>query len=89
MPATYTLEQIEDAFSKVAPKDDWKGPIRAEVSADNLALTLYAICHMTATQPTVAPCGAEYVRDDAGKYVGLTVTTYVVTAPGYRAGPAN
>lgn len=64
-------------FNKVAPKDNWKGPINALVtlSADELALLPYAIEFFTATKATILR--------------GSNPGTYVVTADGYAAGPAG
>lgn len=69
----YTQEQLQRAFDAVANPQDWKAPIEAVIESSAWQLTKAAIVHFTATQPTLK-------ANDDGRFV--------VTAPGYRAGPA-
>jgi hypothetical protein len=70
----FTQEQLETAFAKVRDANDWRAPINAIVSAEDLTVCFSAIEYFTATRAT-----AERLYGD----------TYRLTADGYRRGPAG
>jgi hypothetical protein len=70
----FTHDQLETAFAKVRAAHDWRGPINAIVSAEDLTVCFLAIEYFTATRATV-----EHLYGD----------TYRLTADGYRRGPAG
>lgn len=71
---TYNQDQLKQAFEAVQNKDDWKEPIDAYITANDIEVTREAVVHFTATEAKI-----EY---DA--VMGM----YHVTAKGYRNGPA-
>ena len=73
----FTLAELKDAFDDVANAADWKGPIRATVGLDMLAVTLLAVEFFTATR-----CEIVRVSD-------VVAGAVEIRADGYRAGPAN
>lgn len=84
------IQILAAAFDLVADAKDWRAPIRAFVTAaqlDESGLTLNnvieAVTHYTATGARVHPI-AKGERHELGEGPG-----YVVTAKGYRAGPAG
>jgi hypothetical protein len=85
--ATYRGFQVSDLrllFGEIANRQDWRGPIRAEVRPGNRNAALVrkivaAVAFFTATDATVRE-----IRDGNGK-----VLYFEVTAAGYRAGPAG
>lgn len=85
---SFTQAELDAAFSKVANPDDWKAPVKAIVPVAELAVTLVAISHFTATSATVRIATGEDLRAD-GRIVGTSIESFEVTAPGYRAGPAG
>lgn len=77
-------EKMKAAFEFVAPKPDWRAPIKASVTKSMLklyGLTIEdveeAVGYMTATTAKV----------ETSVMAGLV--TYHVSAKGYRAGPAG
>jgi hypothetical protein len=72
----HTWAELDAAFKKVKNPDDWKAPICALVSADDLTVVCAAIEFYTATKPKV------FVVD-------LDCEEFLVTAAGYRLGPAG
>ena len=77
---TTNLKKLSDAFDAVANAESWRGAIAAKVAAKDLAITVEAIMHYTATESKV-----EKIRD----YVDGSITGYWVTSVGYRMGPAG
>ena len=73
---------IRAAFEKVADPNDWKGPIEAIIRGEEIPLVAAAIEFFTATPATVAVGNMNLSE-------GLGFIPYVVTADGYRAGPAG
>ena len=69
----YTEAELQEAF-KAVRGPDWRDPINALIVADDLAVTQAAIVFYTATQPAAYQFLEGY---------------YLVTATGYRAGPAG
>ena len=73
----YTIEQLQEAFTKVQNKQDWKARIRYIVSAgESHDLIQAAIIYFTATVPMFYP-------------FDIKKGTYLVEADGYRYGPAG
>jgi hypothetical protein len=72
----FTHAQLTEAFDRVRDQNDWKGPIFAEIPATERRVVQKAIYWFTATVPVFAavPRNAERV---------------IVTATGYRLGPAG
>jgi hypothetical protein len=71
----YTQDQLETAFNAVKNKDQWKGPIEAKVTANELALAYWSIVFYTATNPEVS------YDEDTGEFH--------ITSEGYWLGPAG
>ena len=83
--AAFTTAELQEAFAKIASKDDWKAPIFAIVESADLLKTLAAIDFMTGTPATVKAAGGSFASD----FTGLTYNAFVVESIGYRAGPAG
>jgi hypothetical protein len=80
----FTVSELRRLFGQIADRQDWRGPIKAEVRPGGRNVTLVsklvaAVAFFTATDATVRE-----VRDGGGRLLH-----YEVTAPGYRAGPAG
>ena len=71
-------KRATEIFDMVADADDWRGPIDAWVSQENLCAVLQAVEFFTATQ-------AKVTEVDHGILGEIKVR---VEAIGYRAGPA-
>jgi hypothetical protein len=71
----FTPDELEGAFKKVCPKDWWKDPISAVVSARDVEICLEAIIHYTGTVPDV------FATDDPAKMRLESI--------GYAAGPCG
>lgn len=71
----YRIAGLERAFSAVHDPDDWKAPIEVWVAGEAVLAVCEAIRFYTATEPKVA--------------LDVTRMRYLVTAEGYRAGPAG
>jgi len=50
----YSRDQLADAFKQVENKDNWKNPIKADVSFKDLAVTVAAIEFFTAASCNVS-----------------------------------
>jgi len=72
----FTHAQLTEAFERVRNPADWKGPIFAEIPATERRVVQKAVYWFTATIPVFAT-----VPRDAQRLV--------VTATGYRLGPAG
>ena len=72
----YRLEQLAAAFDRVRDSRDWKAPIRAEIRAAEQPVVEKAVLWFTDTVPRFEPAPGQTDR-------------LVVTAPGYRFGPAG
>jgi hypothetical protein len=74
----YTQEQLDAAFTLVAPSDNWKLPVNTflpgDLSVPELALLTFAVPFYTGSVPTLTRC-----RDAWG------VLGWRVTADGYYA----
>jgi len=70
---TWTIAQMRGAFDKVAPKSNWKLPIRAEVSpsAEQINLTLDAVEWFCGGRADVIGCGGKVVIVHPGYYVAV------------------
>mgnify|MGYP001240640120 CR=1 FL=1 len=68
-----TRGDLEAAFNKVCDPADWKAPIHAFVTANELDITVKAIDFFTA-------CAPVFYAKDGG---------YVIGCEGYRNGPAG
>lgn len=64
----YTREQLQAAFDKVCDKTNWKNPINAECSRDEVEVTKSAIIFFTGSIPT---------------YQSISDSRLKVTAAGY------
>jgi hypothetical protein len=73
--AWYTREELEKAFEKVHPPDDWKGRVGGFVEDKDLKVTVEAVIFYTATKPEVTPIIPGHL--------------YLVVSEGYRMGPAG
>jgi hypothetical protein len=73
----YTEEELRSAFDAVADKEDWRNPIAALVTSDNLQITVYAINFYTANTTSV--------RRIPNKFKNL----FLLESDGYRLGPAG
>lgn len=74
----YTQEQLEAAFKLVQNKTHWKGPIRTVVLIDtDLDLVQAAVEHFTGTEADTVPVS------------GYNFSGFLVSSPGYWAGPCN
>lgn len=73
----FSRKQLNDAFSAVEDKTDWKAPILARLPYDYelVTLTVAAIEFFTATKPTVSRRSNK--------------SGYVISSIGYRQGPAG
>lgn len=71
----FSFEAMEPAFAAVQDKSDWRNPIDARVSGEQVHVTCVAIAFYTATEPVV-----EYDRE---------IGDFRVTSEGYRMGPAG
>jgi hypothetical protein len=81
LPSAERVSALSDAFDRVKNAEHWKGPIRAHVTVTDEAdveTILDAIEFYTATAGTATLVESTPI----GK-------RYLVTAPGYWAGPAN
>lgn len=76
--AGMTHAQLTQAFDQVANPQDWRAPICARVSEENLGTAIVAIEFFTATKAT-----ASLVDMVDG------IRIYQVESIGYRAGPAG
>jgi hypothetical protein len=72
----YTHAELTEAFERVRDQDDWKGPIFAEIPATERRVVQKAIYWFTATVPVFAT-------------VPRSPERLIVTATGYRLGPAG
>ena len=79
----FTHDQLLSAFLAVRDRGDWKAPIDALVSQDQLAVVLLAIEFFTSTKPRVVRIVP------AGSGPSVMWGKAQVTAQGYRAGPAG
>lgn len=76
MPAVgFSLNQLQAAFSKVQDKKNWKAPVFASVSMDELAITMLAVEFYTATKVEV-----QQIMGNGN---------VLIFAKGYAAGPAG
>jgi hypothetical protein len=73
--AGYTREGLQAAFKAVCDPNDWKGPIDAKVSADELPAVVCAIQYFTATKSET--------------WWDPEANAFCVKSIGYRAGPAG
>jgi len=72
----YRMEQLAAAFDRVRNPRDWKAPIRAVIPAAERPVVEKAVVWFTDTVP-------EFVADPEA------TERLVVSAPGYRLGPAG
>ena len=72
----YRMEQLAAAFDRVRNPRDWKAPIHAVIPATERPVVEEAVLWFTNTAPVFVASPGE--RDQL-----------VVTAPGYRLGPAR
>jgi hypothetical protein len=72
----FTHAELTEAFDRVRDRTDWKGPIFAEIPATERRIVQKAIYWFTATLPVFAT-----LSRDSGRLI--------VTATGYRLGPAG
>ncbi len=72
----YTHAQLTEAFDRVRDPGDWKGPIFAEIPVSERRVVQKAIYWFTATVPVFAAVPRNPER-------------LIVTATGYRLGPAG
>lgn len=72
----YRMEQLAKAFDRVRNPRDWKAPIRAVIPAAERPVVEKAVRWFTETEPDFTPA------PDAPDRL-------VVSAPGYRLGPAG
>ena len=74
----YSQDELDEMFSSVQNKEHWKGEINARCCADNINVIAVAVEYFTATNASFkhAP---RYMNDPE---------PFIVTAPGYWAGPA-
>lgn len=77
----YTEDQLQAAFKLVQPVTHWKDRICAVVPATERAVVSYAIEFYTSTRATF-----QEIRDET---TGVPTGNLLVTADGYRAGPAG
>lgn len=75
----YTQTELENAFGMIADKDDWRKPIRQTISLDFVPIAQAACEHFTATPLIVE---AVFVQEGGPPKA-------IVSAVGYRAGPAG
>ena len=72
----FRFDQLAAAFGRVMNSRDWKAPVNAVIAASDRSLVEQAVLWFTHTAPSfVVPEGA--------------VDRLVVTAVGYRSGPAG
>ena len=72
----FRLEQLAAAFDRVRNPRDWKAPIRAVIAAGERSVVEQAVLWFTETVAVFEPARGEAER-------------LMVTAPGYRLGPAG
>ena len=72
----FRLDQLAAAFDRVRNPRDWKAPIRAVIAAGERPVVEQAVLWFTETVPVFEPAPGEAER-------------LMVTAPGYRLGPAG
>jgi len=72
----YRFEQLAAAFDRVRDPRDWKAPIRSVIPVEERDLVEKAVLCFTNTTPAFEVAPGETDR-------------LVVTAPGYRDGPAG
>lgn len=72
----FRLDQLAAAFDRVRNPRDWKAPIKAVIAAGERPVVEQAVLWFTQTLPVFEPAPGEAER-------------LMVTAPGYRLGPAG
>lgn len=80
----YPVETLEKAFDQIKNSEDWRAPINAIVTPENLAPVVEAIMFYTATQPKISV--HDWFFNEEGK---ITISRYCVESEGYRNGPAG
>lgn len=78
----YCLPELQDAFDKVAPADDWRGPIDAKCWEIDREVIEAAIAYFTG-------CKAQFKVLPGPQGHGALGFRLKVTAAGYRMGPAG
>jgi hypothetical protein len=86
---TYEVMQarMQKAFNLVAPKEHWKNPVRCEVTSNQLeeaGLTIQQVC-----ESVVYFTGTQALARLITKNPITGTEFFMVTAPGYYAGPCN
>lgn len=70
----FTQKQLEEAFSKIRPEDDWRDPIYSVIHKDDYMIMKAACLHFTATSLNIVNQNGDMLT---------------VEAVGYRDGPAG
>lgn len=78
----YCLPELQDAFDKIVPLDDWRGPIDAKCWEDDRDVIDAAIAYFTG-------CKAQFERLPGGQGHAVLGIRFRVKAEGYRMGPAG
>lgn len=78
----YCLPELQDAFDKVVPLDDWRGPIDAKCWECDQEVIAAAVIYFTGCIPVFKCLDTMIHRGEPGRRLR-------VTAPGYRMGPAG